>query len=374
MIIGIPREIKKEEYRVGLTPQAAAGLKKDGHAILVESGAGLGSGFSDDEYLLADADIVDRGTVFSRADLIVKVKEPVREEYDCLGHRQALFCFLHLAPNPELTGILLEKNISAFAFETLSDGTGLPLLSPMSEIAGRMAPLMAAYYLQRPAGGRGVFPPGIAGVDPAKCVILGAGVAGTSAARMAYAIGMETLVLNVGMDRLRKIDGMFSGRVRTMLLNDITLRDAITGADAVICCILVPGGRTPILITRQMLGTMKKGAVIVDISVDQGGAVETTRPTTHAEPVYSVDGIIHYAVSNMPGAYPRTATLALSNATLPYIKALAADGAEGAVEKNQALRTALNVYRGKVVNRALAEALGVKAFDIETLASAKPVS
>ncbi|HET6515451.1 MAG TPA: alanine dehydrogenase [Thermodesulfovibrionales bacterium] len=358
MIIGVPKEIKKEEYRVGMTPFGADELKKDGHTILIETGAGEGSGFSDDEYLKADADIVDRRTVFNKSDLIVKVKEPLPPEFDLIVEGQAIFAYLHLSPNPELTGLLLRKKVTSLGYETLEKDGTLPLLTPMSEIAGRMAPLMGAYFLQKIHGGEGILPTGAIGVKPAHALILGAGVVGSNAARVSIGIGMETSVMNRGIERLQRLDEVFSGRIRTLPLTEYNIREEIRNADIVVGAVLVPGGRTPILIMRDMLKTMKKGAVIVDVSVDQGGSVETSRATSHDNPVYEVDGIIHYAVANMPGAYPRTSTLALTNATLPYIKEMARRGIEDAVGGDAVIMSSLNTYRGHIVHKALAESIG----------------
>jgi alanine dehydrogenase len=296
--------------------------------------------------------------VYSRSELIVKVKEPIPPEYELLRDEQALFTYLHLAPNRKLAEVLLRKKVTVIGYETLTKDGTLPLLAPMSEIAGRMAPLMAAYYLQKFKGGSGILATGASGVKPAKIVILGAGVVGTNAARVASNLGMVTVVMNKGTDRLQKIDEMFMGRVETLPVTVQTLAEEIRDAEIIVGAVLVPGGRTPILITRQMLGTMKKGSVIVDVAVDQGGCIETSRPTTHDDPVYEVDGIIHYCVANMPGAYPRTSTLALTNATLPYVKIIAAEGTRKAVQADLTIRSALNTYHGKIVNKALEESLG----------------
>ncbi|BCB96651.1 alanine dehydrogenase [Dissulfurispira thermophila] len=359
MIIGIPKEIKRHEYRVGITPSGVKELKRDGHTILIEIGAGEGSGFSDDEYLKADADVVDRETVFKKSDLIVKVKEPLPEEYDLIKEGQAIFTYLHLAPNRELTELLLNKKIAALGYETLQRDGLLPLLAPMSEIAGRMAPIVGAYYLQKIHGGRGILPTGVCGVLSAKALILGAGVVGTNAARVCIGLGMDTIVMNRGIERLQKIDEMFTGKVKTLPMNISNIQEEIKNADIIIGAVLVPGGRTPILITKEILRTMKKGSVIIDVSVDQGGCAETSRPTTHDNPVYEVDGIIHYTVANMPGAYPMTSTLALTNATLPYIKTIAKNGIEKAMREDPAIKSSLNTYMGYIVNQALADSLGV---------------
>ena len=358
MIIGVPKEIKTEEFRVGLTPVGARELARSGNTVVVEAGAGEGSGFPDDEYRKAGAEISPRYPVFQRAELIVKVKEPVAAEFPLLREGIALFTYLHLAPNPELTKLLLAKKVTGLAYETLERDGKLPLLAPMSEIAGRMAPLMAAFYLQKFKGGSGVLPTGVSGVRSGKIVVLGAGVVGTNAARVGVGLGMETVVINKDTAGLQRIDELFKGRVRTLPMTIHALEEEIRDADIVIGAVLVPGGRTPILITRDMLGTMKKGSVIVDVSVDQGGCVETARPTTHDDPVFVVNGIVHYCVANMPGAYPRTSTLALTNATLPYIKTLAQEGIRKAVQEDPVIRTSLNTYGGRIVNKALAESLG----------------
>lgn len=367
MIIGVPKEIKRHEYRVGLVPAGVAELKRAGHTVLIEEGAGEGSGFDDEEYLKADADIVDRKTIYGRSDLIVKIKEPLPEEYDLIREGQAIFTYLHLASNPELTNLLISKKAIAIGYETLEREGALPLLTPMSEIAGRMAPLVGSFYLQKIYGGRGALPTGSVGVPPAKVVIIGAGVVGTNAARIACGLGLETVVLNRGIERLQRIDEMFKGRVRTLILNQENLIKEIKDADILIGAILVPGGRTPVIIKKDMLSMMKRGSVIVDVSVDQGGCVETTRPTTHDEPFYVVDGIIHYAVSNMPGAYPRTSTIALINATLPYIKRIANMGIEEAIRQDRSIRSAINVFKGEVVHKTLAESAGLTFKKIEEL-------
>ena len=356
MIIGVPKEIKKEEYRVGIVPSGVKELKSSGHTVLVEKDAGAGSGFRDDEYLDADADVVERNVLFQKSDLIVKVKEPLPEEYGLLRTGQAIFTYLHLAPNRSLTQFLLEKEIAAIGYETLEKEGGLPLLSPMSEVAGRMAPLMGVYYLQMIHGGTGVLATGVAGVRPAKALILGAGVVGGNAARVCIGLGMDTVVISKGTDKLQRLDELFMGRIHTLPVTAHDVAAEIRDADIVIRAVLVPGGRTPVLITRDMLRSMKKGAVIVDVSVDQGGCTETSRPTTHDNPVYTVDGVIHYTVANMPGAFPRTSTIALTNATLPYIKTIANIGVEKAVREDPSIKSALNTYRGGIVHKSVAEA------------------
>ena len=358
MIIGVPKEIKKGEFRVGMTPYGVEDLKPDNHTILIETDAGTGSDFSDDEYRNAGAEIVDRNVLFGKADLIIKVKEPIPSEYALLRENQAIFTFLHLAANQELIDLLLKKKITGLGYETLQKDGSLPLLAPMSEIAGRMAPIMAAYYLQKVHGGEGLLPTGVLGVEPAKAVILGAGVVGINAVRDCVGLGMDTVVMDIRMERLQKIDEMFPGRVKTLPVTIHNIKEEIKDADIVIGAVLVPGGKTPMLIKRDMLKTMKKGAVIVDVSVDQGGCFETSHPTTHDDPVYEIDGIIHYTVANMPGAYPKTSTIALTNVTLPYIKILANKGIEKAVREDPIIKSALNTYKGNVVHKTLADSMG----------------
>lgn len=355
MIIGVPREVKKEEYRVSITPIGVAELKRHGHSVYVETGAGEGSGFPDAEYLAAGGRIANREALFKETELIVKVKEPLPVEFGLIRKRQAVFTFLHLAPNNDLTRMLLHKKVTSFGYETLQKGNALPLLAPMSEIAGRMAPLMAAYYLQKIFGGSGILPAGVPGVRPAKALILGAGVVGTNAARVAHGLGIDSVVMDRREDRLQHIDEIFMGDVKTLPLDHYTVQEEIRQADIIIGAVLIAGSRTPLLITKEMLKTIKRGSVIIDVSVDQGGCVETSKPTTHDNPVYSVEGIIHYAVANMPGAYPRTSTLALTNATLPYITTLADRGVEAAITEDPELRSALNTCNGEIMNAALKE-------------------
>lgn len=367
MIIGVPKEIKTHEYRVGITPSGVLELKKDGHTLLIEKGAGLGSGFSDKDYLDVDGDVVDKETIFKKSELIVKVKEPLPEEYRFLREGQAIFTYLHLAPNFELTKVLLSKKISAFGYETLQKDGQFPLLAPMSEIAGRMSPIIGSFYLQKIQGGSGILPTGTCGVKPAKILILGAGVVGFNAARISISLGLDTVVMNRGVERLQKIDELFYGRVKTLSLTSYNLEREIRDSDIIIGAIYVPGGRTPVLITKEMLKDMKKGSVIVDVSIDQGGCAETSRPTTHDNPIYEVQGIIHYAVANMPGAYPKSSTIALTNATLPYIKIIAKSGIERTILENPEIRSSLNLFKGYIVNKNLADSLKMPYEDIEKL-------
>ncbi|MBE0504900.1 MAG: alanine dehydrogenase [Desulfuromonadales bacterium] len=353
MIVGVAREIKIQEYRVGLTPAGARQLIEDGHFILVEHNAGLGSGFNDDDYARAGAKLVTREELYARSELLIKVKEPLPAEYALLRPQQILFTYLHLAPNRPLTELLLSRGVTAFAYETLEDAGGTPLLTPMSEIAGRMAPLIGAFYLQRPHGGSGLLPCGVPGVPPARALILGAGVVGQGAARLAIGLGMETIVLNRGSERLRQLDSQFHNTIQTRILNDDTLEEELCRADLVIGALYSTGGRTPLLITRERLQRLRSGSVIVDVAIDQGGCAASSRPTTHDDPVFTVDGILHYCVANMPGAYPRTSTLALTNATLPYIRQLANLGVDESLRTSLPLNTALNLRAGTISHPAL---------------------
>jgi alanine dehydrogenase len=359
MIIGVPKEVKKEEYRVAIAPSGVAELKQNGHMVLIETDAGTGSGFSDEDFLSADADIVDKKTLFNKAELIVKVKEPIPAEFSFFRKGQAVFTYLHLAADLQLMEFLLRNNITGLAYETLEKDGDLPLLAPMSEIAGRMAPLIGSFYLQKACGGTGVLPSGTTTVRPAKVLILGAGVVGSNAARISSGIGLDAVVMNRGVEKLRRIDELYAGRVKTLPLTGHHIRDEIRDADIIIGAVLTPGGRTPVLITKEMLADMKRGSVIVDVSIDQGGCAGSSRPTTHDDPVYAVDGIIHYAVANMPGAYPGTSTLALTNATLPYLKMIAHRGIERAIQESAAIKSSLNTWKGKIMNKALAEAAGM---------------
>ena len=357
MIIGVARETKTHEYRVGLTPQGVAQLVRDGHRVLVETAAGKGSGFDDGAYRAAGGDIAGTQAVFADAELLVKVKEPLPSEFHLLHEGQTLFTYLHLAPNPQLVQFLLDRKVTAFAYETLEKAGTFPLLIPMSEIAGRMAPLVGSQFLQRPFGGSGVLPCGVPGIRPARAVIVGAGIVGRNAARTAAGLGLETVVLNRSADRLREIDREFRDAVRTRLLDEWSLLEEAGSADMVIGALYAPGGKTPVVIGRDLLSRMKPGAVIVDVTIDQGGCAETSRPTTHDQPVFSVDGILHYCVANMPGAYPSTSTQALANATLPYIRKLAREGADEAVRTSPELASALNTRHGMIVHPRVAAAL-----------------
>jgi len=357
MRIGVPTEIKDNEYRVGMTPAGARDLAADGHQVLVQKGAGNGSGFSDEEYAAAGAKILpDADSVYAEADMIVKVKEPVGPDLQRMKDGQLLFTYLHLAPVPDLTETLLKKKIAGVAYETITDERKrtLPLLTPMSEVAGRMSVHVGAYYLHKPNKGRGVLLGGVPGVLPADVVIIGGGVVGTNAAKMAVGLGARVTILDVSLDRLRQLDDIFRGEVQTLASSRAHLEDAVRRADLLIGGVLIPGAAAPKLVTRDMVGQMKKGAVIVDVAIDQGGCVETAHPTTHSDPVYEVDGVVHYCVANMPGAVPRTSTIALTNATLPYTRLLANLGFERAVRGNPGLADGVNVYRGEITYEAVA--------------------
>ena len=358
MKIGVPTEVKDNEYRVGMTPSGVRVLAHDGHEVVVQKGAGLGSGFTDLEYETAGAKILpDADTVWGVADMIVKVKEPIKVEYPRLRDGQILFTYLHLAPLPELTDQLAKNNVMAIAYETVTgrDGRSLPLLSPMSEVAGRMSVQVGAYYLQRPNGGRGVLLGGVPSVPPGDVIIIGGGIVGINAAKMAVGLGARTTILDTNIDRLRYRDDIFRGTVVTWASNKAHIEEACARADLLIGAVLIPGASAPKLVTREMLGAMKKGSVLVDVAVDQGGCFETTHATTHSDPVYVVDDVIHYCVANMPGAVPRTSTIALTNATLPYARLLGWKGFLGAIKEDPGLAEGVNVYRGKITFKAVAE-------------------
>ena len=360
MKIGVPKEIKNHEYRVGLIPAVVHALVGHGHQVFVERGAGLGSGIQDEEYTAAGAAILDSAAeVWSTGEMVVKVKEPLASEYDLMQPGQVLFTYLHLAPLPELTDALLRRRVTGIAYETITDRKGgLPLLTPMSEVAGRMAPLVGAFYLQRPLGGRGTLMMGVPGVPPGDVVILGGGIVGLNSAKVALGMGARVTVLETNADRMRFLDDIFAGAVTTLASNAYNLSAAIERADLLIGAVLIPGAAAPKLVTRAMLGRMKPGAVAVDVAVDQGGCFETTRPTTHADPVYEVDGVVHYCVANMPGAVPRTSTFALNNATMRYTLELADKGAEKALRDDAELANGLNTYQGQITCQPVAESQG----------------
>lgn len=360
MRIGVPREIKIQEYRVGLTPASVRELIARGHEVWVEQDAGAAIDFTDTAYQKAGARVVaSAAEIWHSADLIVKVKEPQPAEYALMRPGQILFTYLHLAPDPRQAEALIRAGVVAIAYETVTDAHGgLPLLAPMSAVAGRMAPQMGAYHLTEPQGGRGVLLCGVPGVPPGKVTVLGAGVVGSHAAHVAVGLGAEVTVLDRSVERLDHLDRELSGRVKTVIANSETVEAAALEADLLIGAVLVPGGSAPKLITRPTLARMKRGAVIVDVSIDQGGCCETSRPTTHADPTYVAEGVLHYCVANMPGAVPRTSALALNNVTLPFVQVLADKGWRQALADDSHLRAGLNVCAGQVVHGAVAEALG----------------
>ena len=362
MIIGVPKEIKDHEYRVSLTPDGASALRQAGHNIWIEASAGEGSGFTDEDYRHAGAAIAaSHAEVFAKAELIVKVKEPLLAECHLFRPGHTLFTYLHLASLPDLTKALLERNVTAIAYETTvaRDGS-LPMLKPMSEIAGRMSVQVGAQYLETTRGGRGVLLAGVPGVESGKVVILGGGVVGTSATRIAVGVGAQVTVINLDIDRLRYLDDVYQGRIITRAVSRTAIEETLSEADLVIGAVLIPGAKAPKLVSRSVLAKMKRGAVIVDVSVDQGGCFETSRPTTHSDPVYVVDGVLHYCVANMPGIVPRTSTFALTNATLPYIVRLASEGVEQAIRSDPGLAQGVNLKDGQVTCLGVAEAHGLR--------------
>jgi alanine dehydrogenase len=362
MIVGIPKELKDHEYRVSLTPDGAAALTRAGHDVLIEPSAGQGSGFGDEEYRKAGASIaVSKDEVFKKAELIVKVKEPLPSECQLFRPGQVLFTYLHLASLPDLTKALLERKITAIAYETTvaKDGS-LPMLKPMSEIAGRMSVQVGAHYLEKTYGGRGVLLGGVPGVEPGKVTVLGAGVVGAAATRIAVGMGAQVIVINLDVERLRSLDDQYHGRITTRAASSAAIEQAVCEADLVIGAVLVPGARAPKLVPQSLVSKMKRGAVVVDVSVDQGGCFETTRPTTHSDPVYAVDGVLHYCVANMPGIVPWTSTVALTNATLPYIVRLASEGVDCVIRSDPGLAKGVNLMDGQVTCRGVAEAHGLR--------------
>jgi len=368
MLIGVPKEIKVHEYRVGMTPSSVREAIDRGHKVIVETHAGGGIGASDDDYRRAGAEVVgDAADVFARAEMIVKVKEPQAVERKRLREGQVLFTYLHLAPDPEQARDLLASGAVCIAYETVTSRSGgLPLLAPMSEVAGRLAVQAGARSLEKSAGGMGTLLGGVPGVSPARVLIVGAGVVGTNAAQMAVGTGAQVVVIDKSLDALRRIDAMFNGRALTLFSNRDNIEREVLRADLVISGVLIPGAAAPKLITRAMLPRMKPGSVIVDVAIDQGGSVETSRPTTHAEPTYVVDGVVHYMVANMPGAVPRTSAYALNNATLPFTLALADKGWRGAMRDDPHLKAGLNIASGKVTYEVVANALDLEYTPVES--------
>jgi alanine dehydrogenase len=369
MRIGVPKEIKPQENRAGLTPPAVHELVRHGHEVLVQTGTGAGIGCDDTQYRAAGARVVpDAVAVFGEAELVVKVKEPQPAEIALLRRGQVLFTYLHLAPDAAQTRGLIASGCTAIAYETITDAHGrLPLLAPMSEVAGRMAVQVGAVALQRPLGGRGVLLGGVPGVAPGKVVVLGGGVVGTHAAKMAVGLGAEVSILDRSLPRLRELDDLFSGRVKLLYASAAEVEQAALGADLVVGAVLVPGAAAPKLLTRAQVARMQPGAVLVDVAIDQGGCFETSRPTTHAEPTFVVDGVVHYCVANMPGGVPRTSTWALNNATLPFTLALAAKGWRRACAEDPHLLAGLNVHDGQLTYAAVAEAQGLPWVDARSV-------
>ncbi|MFD8807793.1 alanine dehydrogenase [Streptomyces sp. NPDC059597] len=367
--VGIPREVKNNEFRVAITPAGVHELVRNGHQVVVERGAGLGSSITDEEYIAAGAGILDSADeVWATADLLLKVKEPVAEEYHRLRKDQILFTYLHLAASRECTDALLESGTTAIAYETVElANRALPLLAPMSEVAGRLAPQVGAYHLMRPAGGRGVLPGGVPGVTPAKAVVIGGGVSGWNAVQIAVGMGFEVTLLDRDINKLREADRIFGSKVKAIMSNAFELEKAVLDADLVIGAVLIPGAKAPKLVTNEMVSRMKPGSVLVDIAIDQGGCFEDSRPTTHAEPTFRVHNSVFYCVANMPGAVPNTSTNALTNATLPYIVSLANNGWVEALRRDAALARGLNTHDGKVVYKEVAEAHGLDHVSIDAL-------
>jgi len=360
MLIGIPKEIKNHEYRVGLTPSSVREVTAHGHDVIIETNAGAGIGCSNDDYLAAGAKIVDTAAeIFAKSEMVVKVKEPQKVEYEQLREGQLLFTYLHLAPDPEQTAGLVKSGVTAIAYETVTDKNGgLPLLAPMSEVAGRMAPQVGAAALQKANGGRGMLLGGVPGVAPAKVVVIGGGVVGTNAARIAAGMGADVIILDKNVKRLTQIDDLFGPRIKTQYATIDDTEALVYDADMVVGAVLIPGAAAPKLIHKDQLSKMKPGSVIVDVAIDQGGCFETSKATTHADPTYIVDDVVHYCVANMPGAVARTSTFALNNATLPFTLALADKGWKKACQDDPHLAAGLNVHEGRITYEAVARDLG----------------
>ena len=369
MIVGLPKEIKDNEYRVGITPAGVRALTDAGHRVVVEQTAGAGSGFEDSIYQRAGARMLDSADkVWGEAEMIVKVKEPIEPEYARMREGQLLFTYLHLAPDKKLTQQLLERRVTGIAYETITDRRGgLPLLTPMSEVAGRMAIQVGAHYLEKMSGGRGILLGGVPGVPAARVVIIGGGVVGTNAAKMAVGMGAHVTIIDSNLDRLRELDDIFLSKISTLASSAYMIHDAVSQADLIVGAVLVPGAAAPRLVTRSMLRDVPNGAVIVDVAVDQGGCIETTHPTTHSDPTYYVEGVLHYCVANMPGAVPRTSTFALTNATLPYAMKLANRGFLEAISSDPGLKAGVNTYAGRCTYEAVATSQGLEYTPLDNL-------
>ncbi len=368
MLIGLPKEIKNNENRVALTPAGISELVAHGHELYVQASAGEGSGFADEEYVAAGATILPKiEDVYAKADMIVKVKEPIESEYKLIKENQLLFTYFHFASYKPLTEAMIERKAVCLAYETVEKDGALPLLVPMSEVAGRMAIQKGANYLEKPLGGRGILLGGVPGVNPAKVLVLGGGVVGTEAAKMAAGLGADVTIVDINLHRLRYLSDVLPANVKTVMSNRYNIRELAKHADLIVGAVLIPGAKAPNLITRDMLKELKKGTVLVDVAVDQGGCLETCKPTTHENPTYVIDGIVHYCVANMPGAVPYTSTLALTNATLPYVIQLANKGWQEACRKDAALRMGLNVVNGKIVYKSVADAFGLHYSPVEEI-------
>ncbi|MDH5604865.1 MAG: alanine dehydrogenase [Cyclobacteriaceae bacterium] len=368
MVIGVPKELKNNENRVALTPAGTRELVRNGHTVYIQTTAGTGSGFSDDAYVNAGAKIVsDIESVYGKSDMILKVKEPVKQEYSLIKKDQLVFTYFHFASSQELTNAMVKSGAICLAYETVekNDGT-LPLLVPMSEVAGRMSVQEGAKYLEKPQNGRGILLGGVPGVKPGKVLILGGGIVGTNAAKMAAGLGADVTIADINLPRLRYLDDVMPANVSTMMSNDYNIRELISDVDLIIGAVLIHGAKAPILISRDMLKIMKPGTVLVDVAVDQGGCIETCQPTTHENPTYIIDHVVHYCVANMPGAVPYTSTLALTNASLPYAMELANKGWKKACVDNPQLKTGLNIIQGKIVYEAVAEAFDLPHTDVNS--------
>ena len=367
MIIGIPKEIKNNENRVAITPAGVVALKKSGHQVLIEQGAGLGSGFEDADYKAAGADIlVEAKDVWAKADMVMKVKEPISSEYGYFRKGLVLFTYLHLAAEPELAKALVDSGVTAIAYETVEVNRTLPLLTPMSEVAGRMASQIGAQFLEKSKGGKGILLSGVPGVKRGKVTIIGGGVVGTNAAKIAVGLGADVTLIDLSAERLRQLDDQFGKDIQTLMSNPLNIAEAVKDSDLVIGAVLIPGAKAPKLVTEEMIKSMSPGSVVVDVAIDQGGIIETVdKITTHDDPTYTKHGVVHYAVANMPGAVPRTSTIGLTNVTMPYALQIANKGVEQAVAENQALALGVNVANGSITYKAVARDLGYEYVSVE---------
>ncbi|KGE19763.1 alanine dehydrogenase [Paenibacillus wynnii] len=374
MIIGVPKEIKNSENRVGITPAGVVTLLRAGHEVLIEAGAGLGSGFPNEEYELAGAKLIeDAGTLWGASDMVIKVKEPLESEYEYFRPGLILFTYLHLAPEPALAAALQQHGVIGVAYETVVDGRTLPLLTPMSEVAGRMSVQLGAQFLQKNYGGQGILLSGVPGVSRGKVSIIGGGVVGTNAAKMAIGLGADVTIVDLCAERLRQLDDIFGSQINTLISNPFNIAKAVAEADLLVGAVLIPGAKAPKLVTEEMVKSMKPGSVIVDVAIDQGGIVETIdRITTHDHPVFEKFGVLHYSVANMPGAVAKTSTIALTNVTIPYALQIANKGVVKAIEDNEGLKSGVNVANGKITCEAVAEALGEEYYTVEQALEQEP--